>query len=97
MRDEWFIRGKVPMTKKRGTGCVPFKAGADARVGSGRYRCRNRFCLCGGGSFLESEVCVGHCKKTGKLSSLLRQNIARAERAGAGTIHLLDGGGPGAF
>ena len=90
MRDEWFIRGKVPMTKSEVRAVslsklelTPESVLADIGAGTGSVSVE---------AALSWRVkSVWAIEKNREAVELLRQNIARAERAGAGTIHLLEG------
>ena len=90
MRDEWFIRGKVPMTKSEVRAVslsklelTPESVLADIGAGTGSVSVE---------AALSWKVkSVWAIEKNREAVELLRQNIARAERAGAGTIHLLEG------
>ena len=90
MRDEWFIRGKVPMTKSEVRAVslsklelTPESVLADIGAGTGSVSVE---------AALSWRVkSVWAIEKNREAVALLRQNIARAERAGAGTIHLLEG------
>ena len=89
MRDEWFIRGKVPMTKSEVRAVslsklelTPESVLADIGAGTGSVSVE---------AALSWRVkSVWAIEKNREAVELLRQNIARAERAGAGTIHLLE-------
>lgn len=90
MRDEWFIRGKVPMTKSEVRAVslsklelTPESVLTDIGAGTGSVSVE---------AALSWRVkSVWAIEKNREAVELLRQNIARAERAGAGTIHLLEG------
>lgn len=90
MRDEWFIRGKVPMTKSEVRAVslsklelTPESVLADIGAGTGSVSVE---------AALSWKVkSVWAIEKNREAVELLRQNIARAERAGSGTIHLLEG------
>ena len=90
MRDEWFIRGKVPMTKSEVRAVslsklelTPESVLADIGAGTGSVSVE--------AALSWNVMSVWAIEKNREAVELLRQNIARAERAGAGTIHLLEG------
>lgn len=90
MRDEWFIRGKVPMTKSEVRAVslsklelTPESVLADIGAGTGSVSVE---------AALSCRVkSVWAIEKNGEAVQLLRQNIARAEKEGAADIRLLEG------
>ena len=90
LKDEEFLRGKVPMTKSevRSVSIAELELTEDAIVydiGAGTGSVSVEAAL----SWRVKSVWA--IEKNREAVELLRQNIARAERAGAGTIHLLEG------
>lgn len=90
MRDEWFIRGRVPMTKSEvrtvslsKLELTPEAVLADIGAGTGSVSVE--------AALSWGVKSVWAMEKNPEAVDLLKQNIARAERAGAGTIHLLEG------
>ena len=90
MRDEWFIRGRVPMTKSEVRAVslsklelTPEAVLADIGAGTGSVSVE--------AALSWGVKSVWAMEKNPEAVDLLKQNIARAERAGAGTIHLLEG------
>lgn len=90
MRDEWFIRGNVPMTKSEVRAVslsklelTPESVLVDIGAGTGSVSVE---------AALSWEVkSVWAIEKNQEAIDLLKQNTARAEEAGSGPIYLLEG------
>lgn len=90
MRDEWFIRGNVPMTKSEVRAVSLSKLEltqesvlADIGAGTGSVSVE--------AALFWGVKSVWAIEKNPEAIELLKQNAARAEAAGSGKIHLLEG------